>query len=81
MHVNTPRNDQLLLQHIGVGINSYGLCALSYTAPTVWFKKKNLKTLFWNSFKTTRWLRHASSESLLGADTDYFNISGFASRF
>ena len=42
---NTRNNNQLLLQHPGeeavdhcltVGANSYGRCAFSYTAPTVW---------------------------------------------
>ena len=38
MHLNTRNNDQLLLQHPSVGINSYGRHAFSYTAPTVWNK-------------------------------------------
>ena len=38
MHLNTRNNDQLLLQHPSVGTNSYGRCAFSYTAPTVWNK-------------------------------------------
>ena len=38
MQFNTRNNDQLLLQHPPVGINSYGRRAFSYTAPTVWNK-------------------------------------------
>ena len=38
MHLNTQNNDQLLLQHPPVGTNSYGRCAFSYTAPSVWNK-------------------------------------------
>ena len=38
MHLDTRNNDQLLLQHPSVGINSYGRCAFSYMAPTVWNK-------------------------------------------
>ena len=36
MHYNTRNNDQLLLQHLPVGTNSYGRHAFSYTVPTVW---------------------------------------------
>ena len=38
MLFNTRNNDQLLLQHPPLGINSYGRRALNYTAPTVWNK-------------------------------------------
>ena len=38
MHVNTRQTDQLVLQHISVSTNSYGLCFQLYTVAPVWNK-------------------------------------------
>ena len=38
VHFNTRNNDQLLLQQLPVGTNSYGCPAFCYMAPTVWNK-------------------------------------------
>ena len=38
MHVNTRQTDQLVLQHISVSTNSYGLCFQLYIVAPVWNK-------------------------------------------
>ena len=81
MHLNTRNNNQLLLQHPSVGINSYGRRAFNYTSPTVWNKlpykihNATLVTLFRKKLKTpyfktsSRWSHLVWSGSLLDFDT------------